>query len=54
MRSLKQKLDELYKKDRDTPLFDYDQIRYSAMIDLIYEIMPSLRQELATKDILAR
>lgn len=43
---LRQKLQELYKKEKDTNLFDYDDIRYSAMIDLIYEIIPSLRAEI--------
>jgi hypothetical protein len=40
------KLDDLYKKEKITPLFDYQEIQYSAMIDLIYEIMPSLKNEL--------
>ena len=43
---LNQKLDELYKKDKGTPLFDYEDIRYSAMIDLIYDLMPSLREDI--------
>jgi len=43
---LNHKLKELYEKDRQENLFDYSEIRYSAMIDLIYEIMPSLRNEL--------
>ncbi len=41
---LSEKLEELYEKEKDTNLFDYDQIRYSAMIDLIYDIMPSLKE----------
>lgn len=40
-----EKLKELYDKDRQTPLFDYEQIRYSAMIDLLHELMPSLKEE---------
>ena len=43
---LNQKLKGLYEKDKAEPLYDYSEIRYSAMIDLIYEIMPSLRNEL--------
>lgn len=43
---LNQKLKELYGKDKAEPLYDYSEIRYSAMIDLIYELMPSLRNEL--------
>lgn len=43
---LNQRLKELYEKERVTPLFDYADIRYSAMIDLLYEIMPSLKEEL--------
>lgn len=39
-----QKLKELYEKEKVTPLFDYADIRYTAMIDLIYEIMPSLKE----------
>jgi len=42
-----QKLKELYKKEKATPLFDYADIRYTAMIDLIYEIMPLLKEEIA-------
>ena len=42
-----QKLKELYEKEKVTPLFDYADIRYTAMIDLIYEIMPSLKEEIA-------
>ena len=42
-----QKLKELYEKEKATPLFDYADIRYTAMIDLIYEIMPSLKDEIA-------
>ena len=41
-----QKLKELYEKEKVTPLFDYADIRYTAMIDLIYEIMPSLKEEI--------
>lgn len=41
-----QKLNELYQKDKVEPLFDYQEIRYSAMIDLIYEIMPSLKKDI--------
>ena len=41
------KLKEIYKKEKVTPLFDYADIRYTAMIDLIYEIMPSLKKEIA-------
>ena len=43
---LNHKLKELYEKDRQENLFDYSEIRYSAMIDLLYELMPSLRNEL--------
>jgi len=43
---LHQKLDELYKKDQAEPLLDYAEIRYAAMIDVIYELMPSLRNDL--------
>ncbi len=43
---MNQKLDDLYKKEKVTPLFDYQDIQYSAMIDLIYEIMPSLKNKL--------
>ncbi len=43
---LNQKLKGLYEKDKAEPLYDYSEIRYSAMIDLIYELMPSLRNEL--------
>ena len=43
---LNQRLKELYEKEKETPLFDYADIRYSAMIDLIYDIMPSLRDEI--------
>lgn len=41
-----EKLVDLYKKDKAIPVFDYDDIRYSAMIDFIYNIMPSLRDEI--------
>ena len=44
-----QKLKELYKEDQQTQLLDYDDIRYSSKIDLIYEIMPSLRDEIKFK-----
>jgi len=40
------RLQELYIKDKKEPLFDYDEIRYSAIIDFIYEMMPSLKQEI--------
>ncbi len=40
------KLNELYEKDKTTPLLDYDDIRYSSMIDFIYDIMPSLKDEI--------
>jgi hypothetical protein len=43
---LSKKLEELYGKQREEPLFDYSEIKYSAMIDLIYEIMPSLRRDI--------
>ena len=43
---LNNKLQDLYQKDKVEPLFDYSEIRYSAMIDLIYELMPSLRNEI--------
>ena len=43
---LNQKLKDLYEKDEAEPLQDYSEIRYAAMIDLIYELMPSLRNEL--------
>jgi len=43
---LNNKLDELYEKDKNIPLLDYEEIRSAAMIDLIYEIMPSLRQDI--------
>ena len=43
---LNQKLKELYEKDKAEPLQDYSEIRYSAMIDFLYELMPSLRNEL--------
>jgi len=43
---LNTKLNELYQKDKKEPLYDYSEIRYSAMIDLIYELMPSLRKEI--------
>jgi len=51
---LNQKLKELYEKDKAEPLLDYSEIRYSAMIDLIYEIMPSLRNELNTEKMLTK
>jgi len=41
------KIKEIYKKEKATPLFDYADIRYTAMIDLIYAIMPSLKEEIA-------
>ena len=44
-----QKLKELYKEDQQTPLLDYDDIRYSSKIDLIYDLMPSLRDEIKLK-----
>ncbi len=47
---LNQKLKELYSEKRAIPLLDYADIRYSAMIDLIYEMMPSLRDEMALKE----
>ena len=43
---LNNKLTELYDREKQEPLFDYAQIRYSAMIDLVYEMMPTLREEL--------
>ena len=43
---LNNKLDELYKKEKVTPLLDYEDIQHSAKIDLILEIMPSLRDEI--------
>jgi len=43
---LNKKLEELYDKQKKEPLFDYSEIKYSAMIDLIYEIMPSLRRQI--------
>ena len=43
---MNQKLDDIYQKEKIIPLFDYQDIRYSAMIDLIYEIMPSLKKDL--------
>ena len=43
---MNQKLTELYKKEKTVPILDYQDIRYSAMIDFIYEIMPSLKKEL--------
>ena len=43
------KLKELYEQDKSTPLMDYDDIRYSSQIDLIYELMPSLRNEINLK-----
>jgi len=42
---MNEKLNELYQKEKTTPLFDYHDIRYSAMIDLIYEMMPSLKSQ---------
>ena len=47
---LNQKLKELYDKEKSTPLLDYSDIRNSAMIDLIYEIMPSLKDEIDLKE----
>ena len=47
---LNQKLEELYKKEKATPVFDYEDIRYSAMIDLIYDMMPSLRENIKLDD----
>ena len=44
------KLNDLYMKEKGTNLLDFDEIRYSAMIDLIYEIMPSLRDEISLND----
>ena len=43
------KLKELYEKKKATPVFDYADIRYTAMIDLIYEIMPSLKVQFNLK-----
>jgi hypothetical protein len=43
---MREKLNELYQKEKTLPLFDYQEIRNSAMIDLIYEIMPSLKEEI--------
>ena len=43
---LNHKLKELYEKDKAEPLQDYSEIRYSAMIDFLYELMPSLRNKL--------
>ena len=43
------KLNELYEKDKATPLLDYDDIRYSSMIEFIYDIMPSLKDEIDLK-----
>jgi len=40
------KLKELYDKDKSENIFDYDDIRYTAMIELIYELMPSLKNEI--------
>ena len=40
------KLEELYKKGKITNLLDYDDIRNSAMIGLIYELMPSLKDKI--------
>ena len=45
---LNEKLNEIYAKEKITPLFDYADIRYSAMIDLLYEIMPSLKDKRIT------
>ena len=44
------KIKELYEKERMTNLFDQDNIRYSAMIDVLYEMMPSLKDELKLKE----
>lgn len=43
---MNKKLKDLYQREKIIPLFDYQDIRYSAMIDFIYEIMPSLKNEL--------
>ena len=43
------KLKELYNQDSQTPLLDYDDIRFSSQIDLIHELMPSLRSEIKLK-----
>ena len=48
---LSKKLNELYEKDKENPLFDYAEIKYSAMIDLIYELMPTLKDDLELKTI---
>lgn len=41
-----QKLKELYDEEKTIPLLDYSDIRNSAVIDFIYKIMPSLRDEI--------
>ena len=46
----REKLNELYEKDQTIPLFDYLDIRYSAMIDLLCELMPSIKQNLEIND----
>ena len=44
-----QKLDELFKKDKAEPLLDCAEIQYAAMIDFMYELMPTLRHQLETE-----
>jgi len=45
-----EKLKELYGMEKTMNLLDHDEIRNSAMIDFIYEIMPSLREEIKFKE----
>lgn len=47
---LNQRLKELYDEEKKTPLLDYADIQNSAKIDLIYDIMPSLKDEINLED----
>ena len=40
------KLEELFEKEKGSNLMDFDEIQYSAKIDLIYELMPSLKDKI--------
>ena len=45
-----EKLQEIYEKDKAIPILDYADIRYSAMIDLLYEMMPSLKEDISENE----
>jgi hypothetical protein len=43
---MSEKLNDLYNKGKTIPLGDYQDIKNSAIIDFIYEILPSLKEGL--------